>query len=408
MERSRRGKLHKAKQGQVSVLAGAPYGYVYIAGGATGHARYEVHPQEADIVRRIFQLYVEEGLSMEAIARYLTAQQLPTRHGAPQWHRSVVWGMLRNPAYMGQAAYRKTQAVARHRPTKAAHDHRYYPKVVHSSARQRPKTDWLFIPVPRIISPHLFARARRQLEANKRQAARHNTRYEYLLSGRLRCQSCGYALYGKPVSAPNNPRRYYRCLGQDGHRWAQGRVCAGHPIRVEVLDEIVWEQTKELIQHPEMILQEYSRRVQTKQQGELDLTALLMRKQKELHYQELEKKRLLDLYQTGIISLEEITPRLETIRDRLKNIQQEYALLEEEKRREQKQLLLIEQFSTFQHKFSARLGNLTFQEKKQVVRLLVDEVVVDSINEKLLVKHVIPLDKRFPLRSGSGESLVGL
>jgi site-specific DNA recombinase len=72
-----------------------------------------MHPQEADIVRRLFQLYVEEGLSMEAITRHLTAQQIPTRHGAPQWHRSVVWGMLRNPAYQGQAAYRKTQAVAR-------------------------------------------------------------------------------------------------------------------------------------------------------------------------------------------------------------------------------------------------------------------------------------------------------
>jgi site-specific DNA recombinase len=408
LERSRRGKLHKAKQGQISVLAGAPYGYVYIAGGATGQARYEIHPQEADIVRRIFQLYVEEGLSMEAIARDLTAQQIPTRQGAPQWHRSVVWGMLRNPAYQGQAAYRKTQAVARTRPTKAAHDHRYYPKGVHSSSRQRPQTDWLFIAVPPIISPRLFARAGRQLEANKRQASRNNKRYEYLLSGRLRCQSCGYALYGKPVSAPTNPRRYYRCLGQDGHRWAQGRVCMGHPIRVEVLDEIVWEQTQELIQHPEVILREYSRRVQTKKQGELDLTALLMKKQKEIHYQELEKKRLLDLYQTGIIALEEITPRLEVIRERIKNIQQEYTLLEEEKHREQKQLQLIEQFSTFQKKFVSRLESLTFAEKKHVVRLLVDEVLVDSINEKLIVKHVIPLDKRFPLRSGSGEPLVGL
>jgi site-specific DNA recombinase len=85
-----------------------------------------MHLQEADIVRRIFQLYVEEGVSMEAIARYLTAQQIPTRHGAPQWHRSVVWGRLRNPAYKEQAASRKTQAVARNRPTKAAHDHHYY------------------------------------------------------------------------------------------------------------------------------------------------------------------------------------------------------------------------------------------------------------------------------------------
>jgi len=43
---------------------------------------------------------------------------------------------------------------------------------------------------------------------------------------------------------------------------------------------------------------------------------------------------------------------------------------------------------------------LTFDEKQQVVRLLVDEVLVDSVNEQLVVKHVIPLDKSFPLRSG--------
>jgi hypothetical protein len=45
------------------------------------------------MVRRIFTLYVEEGRSIGAMAKYLTAQQIPTRRGAPQWERSVVWGM---------------------------------------------------------------------------------------------------------------------------------------------------------------------------------------------------------------------------------------------------------------------------------------------------------------------------
>jgi site-specific DNA recombinase len=65
LERSRRGTLHKAKHGQVSVFAGAPYGSVSSAAGAAGQARDEVHPQEAELVRRIFQLSVEEGLSIE-------------------------------------------------------------------------------------------------------------------------------------------------------------------------------------------------------------------------------------------------------------------------------------------------------------------------------------------------------
>lgn len=139
-----------------------------------------MHPQEAEIVRRVFRRYVEDGLSIGAMARDLTADQIPTRRGAPQWERSVVWGMLRNPAYTGQAAYRKTQAVSRQRPTKQANDHGFYPKHVHSSARQRPREEWLCIAVPRSISPSLFARAARRLEANKKHAPRNNKRYQYL------------------------------------------------------------------------------------------------------------------------------------------------------------------------------------------------------------------------------------
>ena len=401
IERSRRGKLHKAKQGRVSVLSGAPYGYVYIAAGERGEARYDIHPQEADIVRRVFKLYVDEGLSIGAIARELTADHIPTRRGAPQWERSVVWGMLRNPAYTGEAAYRKTQAVSRRRPTKQANDHGFYPKHVHSSSRQRPRDEWLLIAVPRIVSPQVFERAGRQLELNKKHAPRNNKRYQYLLSGLLRCQSCGYSIYGKPASNSKYKRLYYRCMGQDGYRWPQGRVCGGHPIRVDVLDDLVWEQTQQLIQYPEVVFEEYSRRIHSKRKGDLDLTSIMMKKKKEIHTQELEKKRLIDLYQTGIVSLEEIASRLDRIRNRINSVEQEYKLLEEEKHRDQKQLQLIEQFSTFQDKFSSRLGELTFDEKQQVVRLLVEEVLVDSVNEQLVVKHVIPLDKSFPLRSRS-------
>jgi site-specific DNA recombinase len=348
-----------------------------------GQARYEIHPGEADVVRRIFTLYVEEGLSIGAIARHLTAAHIPTRRGAPQWERSVVWGILRNPAYTGQAAYRKTQVVPRTRPTKQANDYGYYPKHVNSSSRQRPREEWLFIAVPRIISPPVFARAGRQLAANRQRSPRNNTRYPYLLSGLLRCQICGYALYGKPASNSTYKRCYYRCAGQDGSRWPQGRVCSGHPIRGEALDDLVWEQTQQLIQYPEVVFQEYSRRVHAQKQEDLDITSLLMKKQKEMHHQELERKRLMDLYQTGMIALEEITSRLERIRNRIKIMQQEYALLEEEKYREQKQLQLIEHFATFQNKCSSRLDTLTFEEKKHVVRLLVEEVLVDSVNEKL-------------------------
>jgi hypothetical protein len=121
-----------------------------------------------------------------------------------------------------------------------------------------------------------------------------------------------------------------------------------------VLDERGWEQTRQLLQYAEGVLQEYSRRIRHKQQGERHITALVIKKQPELHKQEVEKKRWLDLYHTGTICLEESAPRLERIREKRKRVEQEYIVLEEEPQREQHQLQLIEQFVTFQAKFVTR------------------------------------------------------
>jgi site-specific DNA recombinase len=56
LERSRRGKLHAARRGSVSVLSRAPYGYEYVPGGGTGHvAEVRVSLEHARIARQIFE-----------------------------------------------------------------------------------------------------------------------------------------------------------------------------------------------------------------------------------------------------------------------------------------------------------------------------------------------------------------
>jgi site-specific DNA recombinase len=191
IERHRRGKLHKAQQGKVCVLSGAPYGDLYIPATDTDEARYAIHEREAAVVRRIFQMLIEQRLSLNAIARKLTEEQIPTRRDIGRWERSVIWAMLRNPAYTGRAAYRKTQVIDRRRPTKLAYDRNFYPKHAHPSKRECPREEWITIPVPAIISEEHFRQARERLEENQRFSPRNNKRYEYLLSGLLRCQLCG-------------------------------------------------------------------------------------------------------------------------------------------------------------------------------------------------------------------------
>src|ERR1700752_4805946 len=90
LERSRRGKRHKAQAGVVNVLSGAPYGYRYIKKSDTAEAHYEVIEAEAEVVRTVFHLYTRAGLSINAIARHLNQQQITTRRGDTRWERSRV------------------------------------------------------------------------------------------------------------------------------------------------------------------------------------------------------------------------------------------------------------------------------------------------------------------------------
>jgi site-specific DNA recombinase len=84
------------------VLSGAPFGYRYVRKNEHADARYEVVVHEAAIVTELFRRYVEDGATIADLARWLTATAVPTRTGKSRWDRSVIWGMLRNPAYAGR------------------------------------------------------------------------------------------------------------------------------------------------------------------------------------------------------------------------------------------------------------------------------------------------------------------
>ena len=111
LERSRRGKRHAARSGGIGVLTGAPYGCRYVPKPTReAPARYEVVPEEARAVRQLFEWVGQERLSLAEACRRLSAAGVPTRTGRARGDASVVWGMLKNPAYRGQAAYGKTRS----------------------------------------------------------------------------------------------------------------------------------------------------------------------------------------------------------------------------------------------------------------------------------------------------------
>jgi site-specific DNA recombinase len=398
MERSRRGKWHAAKKGKVNVLSGAPFGYVYIKASQEQNACYQIHPSESEIVKECFELYCNGMLSIGEIARKFTEKKYFTRTGKDSWDRSVIWQMLRNPAYMGQAAYLKSVWVPRIKPTKSARDNSLYPKQLNSSRRARPKGERINIPVPKIIDSSMFEQAERRLKENQKLQPRNNTKNEYLVSGLIRCNQCGYSMYGKRANT-RYPHRYYRCLGQDGYRHSSGRICGATPVRVEVIDQLVWDATKRLIKSPELVMNEYANRIGKKRTNEGSRERLRDKKDSEFKQTQREKERMLDLYQSGILDLSEIEVRLKGIRSKLHRIQQEIDLLIKDSEIESRRLQVMQRFEDFCSTLTANLEELSFGDRKKVLRLLVTDVVVDTANGGISVNHILPLSqKSCPLR----------
>ena len=172
MERYRRGKAWRAKTGSVNVLSGAPFGYRYVRKTPECGARYEVVAHEAALVAEMFRRYADDGAAIADLRRWLTDQGVRTRTGKERWDRSVIWGMLRNPAYAGTAVFGKTQAV--HEPAGLNRTARLAGRTVPGQVRtqDRPREEWTGIPVPALVDEDTFDRVQQRLADNKRFASR--------------------------------------------------------------------------------------------------------------------------------------------------------------------------------------------------------------------------------------------
>jgi site-specific DNA recombinase len=385
-ERCRRGKRHRAHQGAVNVLAGAPYGYRYVRKTETSAAYYEVLEAEAAVVRQIFTWYTEQGQSINAIARALNATQVPTRSGAARWERSTVWGLLRNPAYAGHACYGKTALRPRQRITRPLRQRGTWPSRT-SANRERPRADWIAIPVPALVSEATFALAQEQLEQNKQHAPR-RTIEPTLLQGMLVCRQCGYGLYRTSTRTSKQQLYYYRCLGSDRYRHLRGPVCTNRPVRQDALDQLVWAEVLRLLEDPALIDAEIARRRAVAQTADP-----LRTRAAELHREQARlaksSERLLSAYQDGLATLEQLRQRMPELQRQSRAVAAELRALELAAVDETRYVHLAETLAGFRATLRARAETLDVRERQQILRLVVREVLVDG--DTITLRHSIPV-----------------
>ncbi len=397
MERYRRGKAYRARSGSVNVLGGAPFGYRYVRKTPESGARYEIIDHEAVLVAEMFRRYADDGASIAELTRWLTSRGIATRTGKSRWDRSVIWGMLRNPAYAGRAVFGKTQIIhAQPGLNRVARlQGRTTPRAV--KAVDRPREEWTQIAVPAIVSEGTFARVQQRLAGNKRFAAR-NTKVPSLLQGLAACSACGHGYYRTSARTARRKIYYYRCLGSDDYRYEGGRVCGNKPVRADYLDKVVWDHIAGLLTDPALVRAEIDRRLT---QARTSDPVTRQRKQLELALAKAATSitAMIGAYAEQLITIDELRAKMPDLRAREASLRGQLDALDAQAAGRDACLQLADDLEGFLAQLRGNAATADIHERQRVLRLLVKDVLIGP--EKITIRHRIPVRER--ATSGGGH-----
>jgi site-specific DNA recombinase len=398
LERTRRGKLHKLRSGQLCPYPSvAPYGYAVAMVGEPAKKVVVIDEGEAAHVRAMFRWVLEEDFSTRAVAKRLNAEGVRPRR-AQYWTEGTVHRLLTSPAYMGHATYNRFETIEPARPQRPG----AYRKHVKSSKRRRPAAQWLTVPIPAIVeaAAHHGVRA---VFAGHQRFARRNVQHDYLLRGLVVCGACGRRMRAlRQARAPHYEYFLYGCTRPDTTATGRAERCRARRVRQVDLEAVVWAELVGWIQTPQLLIEEVEAwrtsrgtiHAQSRERREVD---------KVLRQSARQLDRLLDAYQHGALSVEELKAR----RDRLAEVEaatraRAEALMVTEADRERLDRVTTD-LVAFAATLRAGLAQLDFAGRERLVRLLIERVVVTD--DQVTIEHVIPLSGRFArLRPGDRRS----
>jgi len=372
VERNRRGKLWRARQGAV-VSGVVPYGYRKIAASDGLPARLVIHEGEAKVVRLIFDWHVNDAVSVRQIAIRLIEAGVPSPRGNTVWQTSTLDRMLRQEAYSGTLYYNRRSELpdsarvprhtAGHRPLKST----------------KPKEEWVGVAVPPIVDAAIWARSQARHQLNTRFSPRHVGAERYLLRYLVRCGECGQArASGGKTHTNGREDRYYRCQAVlPMHLREEKLRCSQPAARADELDELVWAEVVRHLRHPELI-------ARACMQTPDDATPVTEHQLAELQSQQ---RRLVDAYQAGAITLDDLEARRRPLADRIGELE---LTTRDGHERRMTRAELIRRIDEFADQITERLDTMTFAQRQELLRTVLDRVVLTEQRVELRFKIPLP------------------
>ena len=384
-ERMRRGRQHKYRAGVLLPWTRPPYGYRSDPDQPRNPSGVRVEEAEAVVVQALFARYVQPGESLCSLSNYLKQLNVPTATGKTRWTTPAIRRILGNPAYRGvvYAGRGRNQPIKQRRSPLAP--------VGQRAMASKPTTpeQWILVGhIPALVSQERFEQVQAKLKTNQQFARRNNRVHDYLLRALVSCGSCR-------MSCAGHTRRtysYYACAAKmHPSRTGREHGCPSRLIPMRQLDEVVWADLCDLLTHPETIRQALGR-AQSGQWLPQELQARRNGLRKASTSLSRQVDRLTEAYLEQIVSLEEYRRRRQDLEGRQEAVQTQLRELEASLSRQSELAAIAEGIEVFCQRVQQGLEQATFEQKRQLVELLIDRVIVTG--DEVEIRYVIPTSPR--------------
>jgi site-specific DNA recombinase len=342
-ERSRRGKLRKAREGKIIATERINYGFKY----NITRDRYEVREEQMAVVRRIFRMIGTERLTVSGVKRILDREGIPTPADGSYWgkkaiRKAILDDVYRPHTYEEIAALVSPEVAAKLSPdecygiwwfnrrrftrTRAKRpDGSYYWKQRYVV---RPREEWIGVPVPDSGIPREVVDAAREAIKDNRRVSAAGHRFWELSGGVLYCGGCGCRMTTsrQRKTSDSGYLHYYRCAKKLMH----GSKACPMPrmVRAEKIEALVWSFVLDYLKDPERLragLEQYMAEERTAMHGDPEREAKVWLER--IAEADRQRKRAQDLAVEGLLSADELRERLTYLAEQRQTAEQELKAL---------------------------------------------------------------------------------
>jgi site-specific DNA recombinase len=256
------------------------------------------------------------------------------------------------------------------------------------TCKRRPEEEWISVSVPTIVPQETFGLVAEKLSRNQKSASRNNKSHRYLLRSLVGCGACKQ---GSNARTTRDGRSYYVCRGHNAV--VPEHKCRTRHVPAAQLEELVWEDLCKVLIHPEHI----RNALQRAHGGEWvpqELKARLKSVGKAITHIERQKRRLLDAYLGGVIELPELERKRRELKGRSESLLTQQRQLEASANERIELAKIADSIERFCEQVRSGLSDATFEQKRALVELLIDQVVVTD--EEVEIRYVVPTSPEGP------------